>query len=129
MPRLTALRRILARESRAPGVIVALAKCAIEQLIHDDRLAHQLFGCGRIAVVEKVSAPQLDRIDAEGGGDLIHVALDGKDGLRRAKAAKRAIGNGVGGPRIASECARWGTEYGPGACSVARDSTVEDSVA
>ena len=26
-------------------------------------------------------------------------------------------------------CERWGTEYGPGAWSVARESTVEESVA
>ena len=67
-------------------------------MIQDDRLAHHLFGRGCVAVVEKVSAPQFDRIDADGGGDLIHVALDGKDGLRRAKAAKRAVGHGIGGP-------------------------------
>ena len=72
-----------------------------------------LFGCGGIAVVEKISSPQLDGIHADGSGDFVHVALEGKDGLRRAKAAKRAVGDLVGGPRFASECARWGRSTVP----------------
>ena len=98
MPRLMALVGFSRAKLRAPGVVVALLKRAIEQLIHDHRLAHQLFGGGGVAGVQKVSAPQFERIDAEGGGDLVHVALEGEDGLRRAEAAKRAVGNIVGGP-------------------------------
>ena len=112
-PRLTGLVWILSCEARASCVIVALGQRAIEQLIENDRLAHHLFGRGGVAVVQKIPAPQFDRIHADGRGDLVHVALDGKDGLRRAKSAKRAIGHGVRGPRRASERARWGTHTGP----------------
>ncbi len=89
---------IVAGKLRALGIVIAFRKSAIEQLIHDYGLAHHLFGCGGVAIVEKVSAPQLDRIEADGGGNFIHVALNGEDGLRRAEAAKRAVGNGVRGP-------------------------------
>ena len=128
MPRLTGLRLILLREARAACVIIALGKRAIEQLIQDHRLAHHLFGRGRISVVEKVPASQFNRIHADGRGNLVHVPLNGKDGLRCAKAAKRAVGHSVGCPRTRVGCAHWGTNTVPVECSVARESTVDESV-
>jgi hypothetical protein len=84
---------VFAREAFAAGVIVTLFENAIEQLVHDQRLAHYLFGCGCVAGVEKILSPQFNRIDADGCCDFIHVALKRKDCLRRAKAAKCAVGN------------------------------------
>ena len=100
MPRLTALDGFSLREAGAPRVVIAFGECAIEQLVENDGFAHDLFGRGGIAVVEEVAAAQFDGIDADGRGNLVHVALDGEDGLGSAEAAKRAIGNGVGGPRM-----------------------------
>ncbi len=97
-PRLTGLVLILFGKARAAGVVVALGERAIEELVEDDRIAHHLFGGGGVAIVKEIPAPQIDRVHADGGGDLVHVALDGKDGLRRAEAAEGAVGHRVGGP-------------------------------
>src|SRR5208337_2831827 len=80
--------RIFDRETRPASVIVALLQDAFEQLIHDQRFTHHLFGRGCVAGVEEVSSPQFQRIDAEGGGDFIHVAFERENSLRRAEAAK-----------------------------------------
>ena len=56
---------IFAGEPRSAIVIVAFSKGALEQLIHDDRLAHQLFCRSRVAGVEKVFSPEFKGIDAE----------------------------------------------------------------
>ena len=113
MPRLTALRGIFAGKSRALGVVIALRERAIEQLIHDHRLAHQLFGRIGVALVQEIPAPQLHGIDADRRGNLVHVPLHGEDGLRRAEAAKCAVRNGVRGPGARTH-AHIGAQIRPG---------------
>ena len=62
MPRLIGTRLDSRAAKRARlGVIVALVEGAIEQLVQNHRLAHHLFGCGGVAMVQEVPAAQFDR--------------------------------------------------------------------
>ena len=62
-------------------------------------LAQHLAGGSHVAEAVGVAAPQLERIEAQGGRDPVHVAFDGELGLRRAEAAEGAVRRRVGGDR------------------------------
>ncbi len=63
--------------------------------------------------MEKIPAPQFDRIEAERCGDFVHVALHREDGLRRSEAAKRAVRNEIRRPGTRAD-AHIGAEIGAG---------------
>ena len=56
-----------------------------------------LAGGGVVAGGEEVAAAEFFGREADDLGDLVHVALEGEDGLRRAEAAEGSVGRDVGG--------------------------------
>ena len=52
---------------------------------------------------EEVAAAEFFRREAEGAGDLVHVALEREEGLRRAEAAEGAVGRDVGGHGLGAD--------------------------
>ena len=65
--------------------------------MHVDGVAEELAGGGAVAGGEEVSAAELFGGEADGVGDLVHVALEGEDALRGAEAAEGSVGRDVGG--------------------------------
>ena len=57
----------------------------------------------RIAGGEEVAAAELFGREADGVGDLVHVALEREEGLRGAEAAKGAVGRDVGGHGLGAD--------------------------
>ena len=104
---------IFAGELGAFDVVVGFVEGAGEEVVEDDGLAHDLAGGGGVAVVKEVSTAEFVWCDADGRGDLVHVALDGEDGLGRAESAKCSGGDGVGGPGAGAD-ADVGAEVGTG---------------
>ena len=97
MPRLTRGAGIFAREAFALGVIIALPERAIQQAVKIHVLVDHLARGGRLALAEEISAAKFFRRQIHGARDLIHVALDRENALRRAESAKRAVRRRVGG--------------------------------
>src|ERR1700728_3736726 len=90
--------RVFECKALPPGFVVAHSERPRKQSVEDDGFAHHLFGRCGVPVVKEVSAPYLHRVDSHGAGDLLHVAFDGEDGLRRSEASKSAIWDGVCSP-------------------------------
>ena len=55
------------------------------------------------AGLDEVAAAELVGREADGGGDLVHVALEREDALRRAEAAERAVRRRVRRDRAAAD--------------------------
>ena len=95
--------RVFAVELLAFGVVVGLFEGAGEQMLHVDRVFEELAGCGAVAGGEEVAAAELFGGEADDFGDLVHVALEGEDALRRAEAAEGSVGRDVGGHRFGAD--------------------------
>src|SRR5262249_24730739 len=78
-------------EAFAFRVVVAELQRAIEQAVHIDALANHLAGRSGLAFLNKVATAKLFRRESDGARDLVHVTFEGKDALRRAETAKRAV--------------------------------------
>ena len=68
---------------------------AADHLCHRQRARHLLPGRERVARPERVQQPQLDRVDLERGGELVHLRLVREAALDGAEAAHRAAGRVV----------------------------------
>ncbi len=56
-----------------------------------DFFADHLAGGGGLAFVKEVAAAELFGREADGGGDLIHLAFERENALRRAEAAEGSV--------------------------------------
>ena len=84
---------------------------AADHLRDRQRAGHPLPGRQRVAGGERVPEPQLDGIEAELGGELVHLRLVREARLHGAEAAHRAAGRVVGVDARAS-IATFGTRTG-----------------
>ena len=96
-------------EFGALGVVVGLVERAGEQVLHVDGVGEELAGGGAVAGGEEVAAAEFFGGEADDVGDLVHVALEREEGLRRAEAAEGAVGRDVGGHGFGAdaECGQW----------------------
>ena len=62
---------------------------ATDHLARRQRARHDLPGRERASRLERVQEPQLDRVDVERGGELVHLRLGREARLHRAEAAHR----------------------------------------
>jgi hypothetical protein len=68
---------------------------AADHLGHRERACHHLAHRHRVARLQRVQQPQLDRVDLERGGQLVHLRLVSEAALDGAEAAHRAAGRVV----------------------------------
>ena len=103
MPRLIGRGGVLCGEARALGVVAGLVERAGEQVLHVDGFGEELAGGGAVAGGEEVAAAQFFGREADDAGDLVHVALEREEGLRRAEAAEGAVRRDVGGHGLGAD--------------------------
>ena len=84
-------------ELGALGVVVGFLEGPRQKVLHVDGVGQMLPGCCMVAGREEVAAANLFRGDAQDAGDLVHMALQCKQGLGRAEAAKCPVRRDVGG--------------------------------
>ena len=70
-----------------------LCQSAIEQLVQNYGLAHDLFGGRGISIMEKVPTTQFDRVHSDGRGDFVDVEALRKWGDRRPNWSSGNEGN------------------------------------
>ena len=84
-------------ELGALGVVVGFLERAGEEMLHVDRVGEKLAGGGAVAGGEEVAAAEFFGGEADDAGDLVHVAFESEERLRRAESAKGSVGRDVGG--------------------------------
>ncbi len=75
--------------------ILAAGGGRLQHLEGSDRPAQLLSGGCFISQCERVLAPQLQRVDVQLAGDLLHLALDCENRLGHAEAAESSVGRGM----------------------------------
>src|SRR5262249_45066249 len=91
--------RVLTREALAFCVIVRQLERAIEETPHVPRLRDRLADGERLSGDDEVPAAEVFRREPDGRRDLVHVALEREEALRRAEASKGAVRRHVGRDR------------------------------
>lgn len=84
-------------------VITREIESAIEKFRKIDLFTNDLACDGGLAGTEEIAAPNFDGGEANDLRDAVHVALQGEEGLRRAKAAECAVGRRVGSNRSCAD--------------------------
>ena len=82
------------------GVVAVRVKRLRQQRLHVDCVGERLARRGAVASGEEVAAAKLFRREADRTGDLVHVAFEREQALRRAEAAERTVRRNVGGHRL-----------------------------
>ncbi len=91
MPRLMVLVRIFAIELFALGVVIRFFQRSSEEVLQIDRIVEELAGRGAVAGGEEVATAEFFGGEADDFCDLVHVAFEGEDALRRAEAAEGSV--------------------------------------
>ena len=92
-------RLVLLRKTPLLLVVARVIQRSLQQCAEVNVFADHLAGGRGLALLQKVTVPELCGRQAHGRGYAVHVTLQGKDTLRRAEAAKSAMRRSVGGHR------------------------------
>src|SRR6267154_965087 len=86
---------VLLGEAQLLGVVVRKIECAVEKFSEVDLFVDDLFGGRCLPGLQKVPAPNLRWRKAHNLRDTIHMSFDREYTLRRAEAAKGAMGRRI----------------------------------